>query len=328
MFMSRHNLILGVAALALLATAAMPASAASLFWDQMSSASAANWGVNATADTLATFGFDYSTAGIPEAPHSMGGDVPTVGVKLEANIVDPGESNQISLYPTGQSFNGYYKLSFDAWMNYDVQEVIQGDSAGTTEFIGGGVGYNGTATDLGSGVQAVGTGDGGSAFDYRVFKSNNTDPAFFVPDAQMAGGSRNANQPWWESFLPGQTPPAGQAPPQAALAGPDGTLGFQWVTWNIGVQGDDVYISLEKPNGDVNLMAHLNCGASTGTGDSGCTTDGNIMLFYADFFSSVSPRAVWTYGIIDNVHVTEIPEPSSLVLLGLASLACFGRRSR
>jgi len=328
MALSRQFVTFGVATAVLLSAGVTSASAA-LFWDQMSSASAANWGINATADTQTTFGFDYSTAGIPEAPHSMGGDVPTVGVKLEANIVDPGESNQISLYPTGQNFTGSYKLSFDAWMNYDVEERISGASEGTSEFIGGGVGYNDTATDIGSGVQAIGTGDGGSGSDYRVFKSNNTDPAFFLPNEQMSGGSRNANQPYWENFLPGQMPPAGQAPPQPAIAGQDGTLGFQWVTWNFGVQGDIVRISLEKPSGDIRRMAILDCGSSTGAGDSGCATDGNAMLFYADFFSSVSPRAIWTYGVIDNVHVEQIPEPASLVLLlGLGSIALVGRRSR
>jgi hypothetical protein len=322
---SSRNFVCSAALGALLTLGALsPALADTLFWDQMSSASAANWGSNATVDTAATFGYNYSAVGIPEAPNSMGGDVPTVGVKLEANL-SSATASRILLYPTGQNFTGEYKLSFDAWMNYDLQELILGDAVGTTEFLGGGIGYDGLANDLTSGAQAINTGEGGSASDYRVFKSP---PQFFVAAADMTGGSRNNSDPYYTSFLPGQAPPAVQGQP-AALVGPPGTAGFQWITWHFGVQDEAgqkiVRITLEKPNGDLLSLATVNCSDSS-DGSSGCTTNGNISLFYGDLFTSVSPRPDLTYGIIDNVHVESIPEPASILLFALSSVGWIARR--
>jgi hypothetical protein len=50
--------------------------------------------------------------------------------------------------------------------------------------------------------------------------------------------------------------------------------------------------------------------------------------YYADFFSSVSSNPALTFGVIDNVEITLIPEPSAALLLaaGLAGLAAAGRR--
>jgi len=56
---------------------------AQLYQDQMNSG--AGWGENATTgDYLATFGYDYSADGIPEAPNSQIGDAATRGLKMEA----------------------------------------------------------------------------------------------------------------------------------------------------------------------------------------------------------------------------------------------------
>ncbi len=53
---------------------ALPATQAQeLFRDEL--ASGVGWGMNATsADAAATFGYDYSADGIPEAPNSRGDD--------------------------------------------------------------------------------------------------------------------------------------------------------------------------------------------------------------------------------------------------------------
>lgn len=326
MRLSRH-VVFGATLGALLSLAALStASAAPLFWDQMNAASAAGWGSNVTsADTKATFGYDYSAVGIPEAPSSMGGDTPTSGLKLEANIVAPAAVERILLYPLGQSFSGNYRLSFDAWLNYDLEELLLGEASGTTEYLGGGIGYNGTSNDFNSGAQFIVDGDGGSASDYRVFKSP---PQFFVPAAAMSAASatgRNNSDPYYTSFLPGQAPPAAQGQP-AALVGPPGTAGFQWLTWHVGVQDEAgqkiVRIAIEKPNGDKRMIAVLNC-SDASDGSAGCTTDGNISIGYADLFSGVSPAPSLTYGIIDNVHV-EVPEPTTLVLVGLTAVFGYG----
>ncbi|MCB1019596.1 MAG: PEP-CTERM sorting domain-containing protein [Bryobacterales bacterium] len=299
--------------------------------------SGAGWGVNSfgDGDHAATFGYDYSADGIPEAPHTMGGDAATTGLKLEANQSAPDSAAGFTVYPMGQSFSGNFQLRFDAWMSYDVNERVNGGASGTTEFLGGGVGYDSASADIGSGAQAIATGDGGSGNDWRVFKDG-----FFVPATAMPAGSRNGSDPYYSDFLPGVAPPAGQL--QAAFdPGIVGSPGFQWITWlftvvNNGVDVARVDIDIMKPGGESLRIASLDC-LDTTDSSTGCTSQGNISLFYADFFSSVTPRPDLTFGLIDNVIVTDelltnptVPEPTSLTLfgLGLAGLIFAGRRSR
>lgn len=300
--MTVHQLMLSVTVVCA-AVCAVDATGQELFRDAMSSG--AGWGVNANnADSAATFGYDYSADDIPEAPNSVGGDTATTGVKLEANLAD-GALSVFSIYPVGESFSGDYSLRFDAWINYDVDERINGGSAGTTEFIGGGIGYDDTLADVGVGAEVLATGDGGSGSDWRVF----ADGAFLDP-AEMAGGSRNGFDPHFSDFLPGVSPPAGQFhlsyPPGTA-----GSPGFQWITFEIATHGDLGVINIEKPNGEVLRIAKFD------QADRPFTADGNIRVIYADFFSSVTSRPDITFGVVDNVVVSTVPEPSSILLVAL-----------
>lgn len=294
--MQRCKLLSGVAA-ALVGIAAIDdVSAEVLFRDQM--LSGVSWGVNASSvDHAATFGYDYSADFIPEAPHSQLGDVATRGVKLEANIVAPDASVVFTLFPIAQNFNGNYQLRFDAWMNYDADERINGGSAGTAEFIGGRIGYDDIQADIGIGSQILATGDGGSGSDWRVFADNT-----FLAPADMAAGDRNGFNPYYSDFLPGVAPPAGQA----QISFPEGTAGspgFQWITFEINTEGGVSSVYIEKPTGERLLIAEFV--QST----FGSSSNGNIGLMYADFFTSVSPRPDLTFGLIDNVEVRTIPPP-------------------
>ena len=313
--LSRCARVLGIGTGGLLVLAAgTTASAAELFRDQMTSG--AGWGANATsADAVATFNYSYAADFIPEAPNSAVGDASRRGLKLEANIGIPANPESLTLYPVGESFNGTYRLRFDMWCNYDVDEHVNGASNATTEFMGGGIGYDNVTTDIGSGYQMIVTGDGGSGSDYRAFADGT-----FLAAEDMEAGSRNGFDSYYSDFLPGVAPPAGQA--QGAFPpGSAGSPGFQWVTMEFIAFDGKVHVSLEKPSGDRRKIVVFDTADYPGVG-----TDGNISLFYADFFTSITPRPDLTFGIIDNVVVDQVPAPGSALALG--ALGCLGLRRR
>ena len=154
-----RKLAIGISALGLMVGTA-PVTSAALFQDQMNSGT--GWSKNeSNTNNQTTFGYDYSADGIPEAPNTQVGDDATSGLKMEANL-DGTVGSIFHVYPTGQNFTGDYQLRFDAWMEYG--------TAGTTEYLGGSIAYNGTSADVGGGgVSVFATGDGGSSNDYRQF---------------------------------------------------------------------------------------------------------------------------------------------------------------
>lgn len=298
----------GVVATMLLGSAA---TAQVLFRSELESG--VGWGVNSSGDTSATFGYDYSVDNIPEAPNSEGGDVGTSGLKLEANIVSPAAGESLTAYPIGENFTGDYRLRFDAWINFSLDNFFNNGAAGTTEFIGGGIGYDDIATDIGPGVHVLATGEGGSGSDWRVF-----DGGVFLSTGDMVAGTRNGLDAYYSDFLPSVAAPAGQQ--TIADDSVAGSPGFQWITFDIRKFNDDVFVSIEKPGGDMLPLANIQ-DVQTG--------DGNIGVTYADFFSSVSSEPQFQFGIIDNVIVdVAIPEPSSLALLIAAGLIAQQRRPR
>ena len=270
-----------------------------LFRDQMTNSG--TWGQNTggDADVNVTFAYDYSSNGIPEAPNSEGGDTATSGVKMEANQGGAAAAAYFTLYPLGQNFSGDYTLRFDAWMNYDAVEA-SGAAVGTTEFLGGGIGYDNVTADIASGAQFMVTGEGGSANDWRAFKSP---PQFFIPAADMTGGSRNGTDPYYADFFLGLAPPAAQN--QGFTFGQPGSPGFEWVTWETQFDGSEVSITVER-NASERLEIVRYDPTDTSDGSSGVNTDGNISLFYADFFTSITSRPDLTFGLVDNVVVTSI----------------------
>lgn len=273
-----------------------------LFQDQMIDAT--SWGVNAGqgTDYNYTFNYAYNFFGIPEAPNTEPGDIPSRGLKLEANQNSPGAAEYFTLYPIGQNFTGSYQLRFDAWMNFEV------GGTGITEFLGGGIGYDNITADVASGAQAIATGNGDSSSDWRAYKSP---PQFFIPDADMTAGTRNANDPsntYYSDFLPAVATPVFQGQGGTSVAG---SPGFQWITWLFTVDGNEVTIDIEKPDGSQLQIVQYDA-TDMSDGSSGVSTDGNISLFYADFFTSVSSNPALAFGVIDNVAVTTLPDPSTV----------------
>jgi hypothetical protein len=286
--------------------------------DQMTDGS--GWGLNGSADGdyRATFGYDYSADGIPEAPNSQPGDVATSGMKAEANLVDPAAAAFFSAYPIGQNFTGTHQLTFDAWMNFSSDDWYNNGQAGTTEFLGGGIGYDGLSADIGSGAQMIATGEGGSGSDWRAFKDG-----FFVAAADMAAGSRNGADPYYATFLPKVDAPVDQE--QVPGGSIEGSPSYQWITWIFTNVNGIVTVDIQKPDLSTLRLVTMDCN-DTSDGSSGCASEGNISLFYGDFFSSVTGSPELTFGLFDNVRVTDVPEPSTLGLLSVLALAFVRRR--
>lgn len=299
-------------------------SAQILFQDQLNDGT--NWGENSSGLTAEEFNFDYSAVGIPEAPNSQGGDDATRGVRLTANFNPANETSSfVSLFPTDSggtplNFTGSYQLRFDTWINFGI------GGAGTTEFIGGGIAYDNVTADIASGAQIIVTGDGGSSNDWRTFKSPTAPQQFFIQDAEMAGGTHQGSDPYYADFLPAVAPPASQG--QAAGDSVAGSPGFQWITLEVNVNGNDITMFAERPDSSRLLIVEFDktfTDAAADPPDPGlANSDGNISLFYADFFSGAASLGALQFGLIDNVVVNRIPEPASAVMLvmvmGLAAL--------
>ena len=108
------------------------------------------------------------------------------------------------------------------------------------------------------------------------------------------------------------------------MVGAAGSPGFQWVTYYLRLNVGFFELYVEKPDGSHLLIDDFN---SISTGG---TTGGNIGLIYADYFNSVTDRPDLTFGIIDNVIVSDfvalVPEPGTFALILIGFSFGLGRR--
>lgn len=287
----------------------------------------ANWNVNSgggTSVNTANFFFDYSTVGIPSAPHSTGGS--TIGVKLNANNVVASQAlGGISVSPTGQSFLGDYQLSFDMWSNFI--GPAPGGGSGSTQITGGGILTSGTTANYAgsaNGIWFAGTGDGGSSADYRAYSpaAPGSQPSGSSVYAAPSGAINNSTGTFYTTLFPARTAPAAQTSLFASQTGSAaaGSLGWAWhdvsitkignmVTWNI----------------DGNLIASLDISTN------GVTGGNNILLVQSDINTTASTDANGTalnFGLFDNVVVTAVPEPTTCALAVLGATGLFLARRR
>jgi len=264
------------------------------------------WTIVADEDTSYEFGFDYTTLGIPANPNSSA--TSTTGLKMSANITS-GVASAIAATPDGVSVSGDYQFKTDFWLNFNT-------SGGTTEFIGAYVGYDASSAPL-NGVGMLGDSDGDSASDYRIYS-----------DAGVAAGTNqvssldNADEAVAAAF-PGQEVPAAQGdatlfdPANTIVTAADGTLGFAWHTLTIDVNGGMADLSIN--------------GFSLGTVDATAdpaALEGGVALAFADLFSSVSTKPEFSFGVFDNVSVSQVPEPNGFLMGGFGLLVIGVMRRR
>jgi len=276
-----------------------------LFESNMDSGAA--WTVNGTADTAYQFGWDFTSMGIPASPSGS-----TTGLRMAANIIDPATAEYIVATPTGFTVSGQYTMEFDFWSN--ANGPFPAGGSGSTEFIGGGVGYDGTTADR-SGAMLLATGEGGSSRDWCLYKDTSEQ---WVASGQYDVDTNNNSGVDLSGYFPAQSAPQYQQDnyPQQTGEINAGSAGFAW---------HHMVVTVDSDAGLANFAVD---GLSIGTIDANIGNPvamaGNVQVMYCDMFSSVSDNADLSFGVIDNFVVT--PEPAGLALLALGAVALLRRR--
>jgi hypothetical protein len=267
----------------------------------------ANWTVNLSASgaNSANFYFDYSTVGIPSAPHSTGGT--TRGLQLGVNTNTTGSGVfpcGLSVSPTGQSFSGDYELRFDMWLNFLGPAPGSTANHGTSKLSGAGIGSSGTIVQINAApsIESIFfacNGDGnGSTGDYRawspaggLYAEGNT--AVYAAPA----GTRNNTAAYYTTAFPGQPAPAAQGslfPTQTGTA-QNGCQGWKWRDVSIKKLGSAVTWSI-----DGTLIATVDLGAA------GTLGGGNILFCSSDINNVIAPTDTnfLTFALFDNIRIT------------------------
>jgi hypothetical protein len=348
-------------AAALFAVSAPTVARAQVFTANFNSPSdAANWTVNVAPTAngslqSAEFGFDYSAFGIPAAPANplAPGPTDTLGLRLRANIPGgaaapvttrpAGVTSGLSVSPTGQNFGTSYRVSFQAWSNFNGAPNASGladnaNSEGGTNNVMFALGTSGTVplvvgnTGLVTNGQMDGvgfatTGDGGITNDYRVYPKSGT----IVPGSNAAVYPANSNAntaTLYANLFPSVTAPAIQQTLSTAEYGSDasntqagstqvGAFGFAWHYVVITTDGTTATWDV-----DGTRLANLDLTTLGALGGN------NFALGESDVNSTTTRHPSLLFSVFDNLAVTPVPEPSTFALAGLAIPALLRLRRR
>ncbi len=307
-----------------------PARAVPTSYD-VNNASAWTTGTGAGANSSVTYGFDYSTVGIPQAPGSSN----TLAMALRANTNSlSGTVQGITVAPNGLSLTGDYIIRAKIWANTVGGWTTGGalsSGTGTSQMIGLGVGYtggtlwrggsSGTAPGGGSGVWFAAAGDGGfggtsnTIRDYSAFTGSGALLANFVTStsAYFASGSganpQDNNNAYYQTAFPGPLVNSINSGTWASLQGQtlttgtitNGIAGLAWRDFTIERSGSTVTWSI-----DTTPIAQL-----SGTG---LPLDGATSITYFDATNGVANPASLVFGLVSSYSVEVVPEPTTLGL--------------
>ncbi len=303
-----------------------------------------NWSLVADdlADDSAEFGFDYSGLGIPEAPHSQPGDAPSRGLQMMANLT-AGVPNAIAAFPNGLSFSGKYVYQFDMWINA-IGPFPDGGN-GSTELGGGSIGFDNATTNPSSGAGFRVAGEAGTTRDYRLYAGSElqTFPTHLDPEADPlvndlfdpkmtfladqillgtcpnseCGGDNADGSTYLQGAFPGLEPPQQQQDDfflDQFGTTKDGAAAFQWMTVKFTVDTDagtafvQITSATSGNTADIGTFTLDNTYVNRATIDTKLITnfEGNISLVYHDAFASIVQVPELSFGLFDNVSVTQL----------------------
>jgi hypothetical protein len=248
------------------------------------------------ADASATFGFDYSTMGIPASPHGGG---TTRGLRMVVNE-SSGVRETLAATPTGLNMTGQFQVRFDFWIN--ANGPFPAGGAGSTLFLGGGVGFTNVqpvsaAAGPGStGGYLVISGEGGANRDWRMYK-NAVELTVTAPNPYDVANNEVPAGTELAAAFPSKTPPQFQRDNYAQQTGSTnaGAGGFAWHT---------MVITVDTAVGKANFTVD---GFSIGTVDTNVgtavTLSGAVQLLYSDIFTSITNNTALSFGVVDNFMV-------------------------
>jgi hypothetical protein len=298
----------------------------------VNNASAWTTGTGSGANSSVTYGFDYSTLGIPQAP----GTSTTTAMVLRSNTNSGAAATQgITVSPNGVSLTGDYVVKALVWANSYGGWTVGGttsSSAGSSQMIGLGVGYTGgtlwragATTGGGSGIWFAAAGDGGfgnttTIRDYSAFTGSGAVLANFVTNTSVYYANASGINPWenfnpyYQTAFPGpivNTINGGtwaSAQSQAVLTGTitNGIAGMAWREFTIERTGSAVTWSI----GSTPIVT------LSGTALNGVSPDGGVSLTYFDPTTSVA-AVDRVFGLVARFEV--VPEPTTLALLASAA---------
>ncbi len=286
----------------------------------------------------ADFGFDYSTLGIPEAPHSQVGDATRRGLRLAANTPGLWGGDQVAAVYEDVNFDGQYTVQVDAWLNWS----SGGSNVGTTEHLGVLAGFQVADAQQsfapgqnGAGALVSSDGDascGSGICDYILVKDGaHLDSASGQYGEDNFGfGNRlgyNSTDSNANLNLPALFPSFNIATATDGLNGtgtqPAGALGFQWVTVTLKVDTLAVGANANGKLGtvEVTLTSHHSGNSFVlGTIDNSVEDDpfdgydtqerpanlsGGIGLMLTDFYNSGPSNPNRAFALFDNLRISD-----------------------
>ena len=280
----------------------------------------ANWTVNVTPGepssvlSAAYFYFDYSTLGIPSAPHSTGGT--TRGMKMVDNIGAGGVGlPSISVCPNGFGISDNFDMHADIWLNFNGSGPAgTSTNGGSGSTIMGGMGF-GTAGTTAQGAGSADsifcgvTTDGGSSADYRLYTPNFTgsyqDTTTNILGYVYAAASRNNSASYYTGFFPATPCPIAQTNlfhQQTGLVSPAGAVAFAWHDFELKKIANTITYYIDN---------HLIATAYTvGVNGAGNPAGTNILFFMGDINATGSLDVEATnlqFMVVDNVRITNFP---------------------
>ncbi|MFN3963039.1 MAG: PEP-CTERM sorting domain-containing protein [Fimbriimonadaceae bacterium] len=257
--------------------------------------------VNSAADTV-IFGDNYGARGVAEAPSTPSGAAATSGLYMQTNKGATGVINGINAYLTAggvHTFTGDITVSFDMWMN------VPSTLTNTTEQALFGINTDGVGTNTRTGS----TQTGADGVWYHMANEGGYGNTSTTPNSRDFVGYVNNTVPTGARFDNGEEPFLSLFP-SGPLAGAPGN---SWVR-----------VEIEEIAGNVELRFN---GTTITNFVNTSAADGFVFLGYQDPFSS-SLGATSLFVVYDNLTVTAVPEPASMIALGAGLLALARRRRK